>query len=242
MRRIGFAVCCAIIAVLAGCSYFPLIVGSGDPVTLTFAITDFTAIQTSQSFTVRVVPDTAYSVSVSFDGNLADYLVVEKQGDRTLVIGLKDGYSYQLVTLSAVVHMPVITTLDASGASRFLVETGFPALSSLAIALSGASSCQASDVFCDSLSVDVSGASSVTLTGAADSISSVASGASQTCFSDCPTSLVDVDLSGASECWVYVPTGTIRASASGASTLYYYGSPSFSMQDLSGASAIISLD
>jgi hypothetical protein len=242
MRRINLAFCLVLAAVLAGCSYFPPIIGSGAIIKTAYVITDFAAIQTSQSFNVRVVPDSTYSVSVSYDDNLADYLVVEKKGDSTLVISLKDGYSYQWVTLSAVVHMPTLATLDASGASRFLVESGFPALSSLSIALSGASSCQAADVRCGNLVVDVSGASSVTLTGTADSLSSVASGASTAVFTDCPTALAKVDLSGASECWVRVPAGTIHASASGASTLYYYGSPSFSLQDLSGASTIINMN
>jgi hypothetical protein len=242
MKRIALISILAVSALLAGCGFFPVIVASGTPTTADYAVSDVTSLQVSQSFTVRVVPDSAYAVSVTYDDNLGDYLEVEKQGSSTLVIGLKQGYSYQGATLSAEVHMPYLKTLDASGATTVIVGSGFGSLDTLTVTLSGASECRYAGLACTDLVVDVSGASTATLTGAADSVRIVASGASTADLLDCTAGYASVNLSGASKGKVYVPDGSIRVVASGASTLYYAGAPSFETLDLSGESSIVKVD
>jgi hypothetical protein len=242
MKRIALVVVIAAAALLAGCMFYPVVVASGTPATADYAVSDVTALQVSQSFAVSVVPDSSYSVTVTYDDNLASFLQVEKQGSSTLVIGLKQGYSYQGATLKAVVHLPYLKTLDASGASSFAVASGFGSLGTLTVTLSGASTLQYDGLDCTDLVLDLSGASDAALAGTAGAVDAMASGASTVYLRQCTAAAATVDLSGASQATLYVPGGTIGLTASGASVLYYAGSPTFGPLDLSGASTVVKLD
>jgi hypothetical protein len=202
-------------------------------------VSGFSAIQASQAFQVRVVPDSAYSVTVTCDDNLLPYLVVQRQGTGCLQLSLVQGYNYVGVTLSAEVHMPDIRIIDASGASTVRVDPGFSSTNPLTVVLSGASVCEAPAINAGDAVFDVSGASSVSCTGSAASLSLVVSGASQVHLLDCAAGSARVNLSGASQAWVDVGPRSIGLSASGASTLYYGGTPAFSTRDLSGGSRTV---
>jgi hypothetical protein len=241
MKRLAFLFVAALAALgfLAGCMFSPPVSGSGTLKTQTFAIAGFSRIQASQSFEVRVVPDATFSVTVTGDDNLDPYLRVVQQGADTLSLGLEQGYSYFGVTLVAVVHMPAVSGLEASGASGFKIDPGFSSASRLAIKLSGASTCTALSVACGDLTVDISGASTATIVGSAGAMAVFASGASHAGLIDCVARSADVQLSGASDASVDVRAGSLSISASGASTLYYAGSPALRVQSLSGASRTV---
>ncbi|MGA2977619.1 MAG: DUF2807 domain-containing protein [Spirochaetia bacterium] len=239
MKRMIFLIGVVMMTTLTGCSFYSFVAGSGTPITLQYSLSGFTCIQASQSFAVQVVPDASFSVTVTFDDNLAPYILVQTQGDSTLVLGLKQGYSYQNVHLSAVVHMPAISTLDGSGACGFQVDAGYSSAAPVSIALSGASTFACAGMTCGDVTVDVSGASSATLAGSAANETIIASGASRANLINCAGISANVTLSGASEAWVEVGRGDLVLSASGASTLYYGGSPALHLLDLSGASKIV---
>jgi len=240
--KIRFLVLIAAIAVVvSGCMFFPCVSGSGIAETRAYGLSDFTKIEANQSFAVTIVPDASYSVQVTFDDNLAQYLSVSRSGSGVLCIELVPGNTYVNVTLNAVVHMPALSSIDLSGASKATVQEGFSP-SSLAVELSGASSANIANITAGALSVDLSGASSLTAAGTAVSETVHASGASAAHLLGCATSAADVTLSGASRAWIAAGTGTISLSASGASTLYYSGSPSLTIRNLSGASSIQKVD
>jgi hypothetical protein len=241
MKRLAFAliVAAAVLVFLAGCMFYPPVSGSGTLKTQSYSIAGFSRIQASQSFEVRVVPAASFSVTVSCDDNLDSYLQVEKRGLDTLSIGLDQGYSYFGVTLVAVVHMPSVSSIDGSGASRFKVDPGFASANRLAIMLSGASTCTAPSIACGDLTVDISGASTATLAGNAGDANVLASGASHARLIDCAARSADVDLSGASDASVDVQAGSLSISASGASTLYYAGYPALHVRSLSGTSRAV---
>ncbi len=239
MKRSAFLVLAATAIFLSGCMYFPVVTGSGTPATAVYGVGGFSGIQASQSFKVRVIPDAAYSVSVTCDDNLTDYLVVQTSTSGTLRLSLAQGYSYQLVTLTAIVHMPVLTLLDGSGASSFDVRAGFSSARPLAISLSGASTANVAGLVCGDLGVDLSGASTATVTGSPATERLSADGASKADLMNCTGAGADVALDGASEAWVNVGAGAVSLHASGASTFYYGGAPSFTTCDLSGASRTV---
>ena len=87
------------------------------------------------------------------------------------------------------------------------------------------------------LNLEISGASTATLTGSAKQLSVRASGASRTNLTDLVTADAVLDVSGASSASLNV-TGKLDASASGASSVRYTGKPTLGRQNTSGASSI----
>ena len=240
MKRI--AVLVALAALLAGCMFFPMVEGSGILRTSAYPLAGFSKISADQVCRLHVVPDTVFSVTVTCDDNLRPYLEVRQNGFDSVEIGLRQGYSYRNVTFAADVHMPVLIGLDLSGASEARVEPGFSSSLPISLTASGASLIDITGLACGSITADLSGASSLSVTGAAVDMSVVASGASSANLQGCAAGGANVSLSGASICRVDVGTGLITIAASGASTLYYKGSPTFSVLNLSGASRVVKVN
>jgi len=239
LKRIALLCCAALAVLLAGCSLLPPVTGSGTLTRSMYPAAGFSGIQASQSFQVRVVPDSVYSVSITCDNNLLRYLIVENNGTGTLRLGLIPGYNYFGVTLVAEVHMPVVGVIDASGASTVRLDAGFASAHGLTVVLSGASVCEFASLVCGDASFDISGASLVTCTGSAAAITLNVSGGSRANVLNLAGTRANVNLSGASEAWVDVGTGPLDLSASGGSTLYFGGSPALIARDLSGGSRIV---
>ena len=239
MKRIAVLVVAALAALLAGCMFYPKVEGSGILITSAYPLAGFSKISADQVCRVRVVPDTVFSVTVTCDDNLRSYLEVRENGFDSVQIGLRQGCTYRNVTLSADVHMPVLTGLDLSGASEARVGPGFSSSLPISLKASGASLIDITGLACGAMTADMSGASSLSVTGVAVYETVVASGASSVNLLGCAAVGANVSLSGASSCRVDVGTGLITISASGASTLYYRGYPAFSVLDLSGASRVM---
>jgi hypothetical protein len=229
----------ALTAILSGCELFHPVTGSGTLVRSVYPAAGFSGIQVSNSFVVRVVPDNASSVTITCDDNLNRYLVVENHAPGTLRLGLVPGYSYFGITLIAEVHVPMVTTIDASGASTVNLDSGFSSPNGLTVVLSGASQCGIANVACGEAGFELSGASLVTCSGSAASITLHASGASRANVLNCTGTRASVNLSGASEAWVDVGTGPVDLTASGGSTFYYGGSPLLNAPNISGGSRMV---
>jgi len=239
MKRYALFFCAAAAALLAGCSFFPVVEGSGVLRTARHAETGFTRIAASQSFKVHVVPDAVYSVSITCDDNIVPFVVVRPNGADSLLISLAPGNSYFNVTLRAEVHMPTLRGLDLSGAAEADVAPGFSSSSGLDVTASGAGIARVGTLTCPTLSAELSWASSLTFSGMAARLTLRLSGASHADMLGCASTEADVSLSGASDAKVNVGTGVLTVNASGASTLYYEGSPSLRLNDLSGASRVV---
>jgi hypothetical protein len=239
MKRLALLLCVVMAALLAGCGLFPRVVGSGVMVTVNYDYADFSRLAATQACKVHIVPDTVYALTVTCDDNLRPYLDVRKNGTDSVSIGLDQRYNYWLVTFTAEVHMPVLASIDVSGASEARVDPGFASALPLELTLSGAGLVQLSGITCAGLSADLSGASSLSVKGSAGSETLEISGASTADLLDCVATQAHVSLSGASEAKLDVGAGDISLSASGASTLYYRGAPALHVLDLSGASHIV---
>ena len=227
--------------------------GSENLDTKTFDFSDFSRVEIGYAFEVEIVQSDVFSVSVTADDNLFEYILVEKNGD-TLEIRLRSGYAY-FATKRARITMPVLDSLSLSGASKGKVS-GFSSSRSLKFDVSGASSLVIADVEAGDtrfeisgashvLSIikiaggtfDVSGASTVELEGTADDVSMDVSGASTMRLADFAVTNADVELSGASNATINA-SGSLDIDLSGASRLDYIGNPTLRDISVSGGSTL----
>jgi hypothetical protein len=236
-----------------GC--FGSVIGSGNLETRDFDYSDFTRLEVGNAFRVEVNPSESFSISITLDDNMFDYLYVSKSGE-TLKIRLKSGYRYSNHTAIAEVAMPEIQRLELSGATSGTVE-GFSSIrdftaeisgaSSLDIAfmttggvdfgLSGASRLAGNIVAGGDARFNLSGASSIALSGSADDLNADASGASHLELDDFTVRNANIEFSGASNGTVNMD-GTLNVDLSGASHLYYIGEVILGDIDISGGSSI----
>ena len=228
--------------------------GSGVLVTEEYDFADFTRLEVGNAFEIEVVPSTSFSVAITADDNLSQFIRVSRSGSL-LRIRLRSGVSYGSITAVARVEMPALAGLSLSGASSGTV-TGFGSSDDIDLRVSGASSLRLVDVVTGDAALAVSGASNVTgdltagdidfevsgasrvgLTGSAADTTIRASGASRVELPDLPSRDADVRLSGASRATVRLE-GRLSVAISGASRLEYIGRPTLGTLDISGASTL----
>ena len=236
MHRLSGLILAVVLFATGGCTMTESITSSGKSVTREFDIAGFDRIQAGSAFTVDITRGESYSVVVTIDENLVEYLDVEKQGD-TLIVGMKPSLRFNLRDgeMRAVVSMPELTGLDLSGATRTTVA-GFSGEQPLDVEVSGASRL-AGDISCGHVRFNVSGASNVSLRGAADVSSVEASGASKVDLTEFVTQATTVNASGASNVSVS-PEDTLDMSASGASHVTYSPGAIIGRINTSGASTV----
>lgn len=230
---------CLLVAVLASGCCAPMalgggVVGSGHTVTREMDLTGFTRVQAGSIFVVDIKQGDRYDVAVTADDNLFDYVDASVSGE-TLRLRLRPGTSISRVTLRAEVTMPSLQAIELSGASRGTL-TGFRSVEKLAIDLSGASSLRG-DIEAGDVRLEISGASTVDLTGTGSNLSGNGSGASRMLLDDFRVQDADIALSGASSAQLYL-SGRLSADLSGASSLEYAGSPTLGHTQTSGGSTI----
>jgi hypothetical protein len=231
-----------------------VIVGSGDLKTENMDFSDFTGVDVGGAFEVEIVQSDSFSVSITADENLFDYIQVYKHGS-TLKISVKPAVVFHSATHRAEISMPELFDLELSGASHGTV-TGFESVENLDIEVSGASSLDlegivagdvrfdisgasqvTGDIITDDVEFDVSGASTVRLQGTSTDMELDLSGASNAELDDFPVDNASIDFSGASRGTVYV-NGRLDIDLSGASRLTYTGEPTIGDVDISGASTM----
>jgi hypothetical protein len=236
----------ALIPVLAACGdggdeeeEAPATPGSGNIVTQTPDLADFTAVEVSNAFTVDITQSDTFSVTIRVDDNVVDSLDVSKEGD-TLRIRLTHPQRFDDVTLEASITMPELSGLNLSGATRTTV-TGFRSEGSIDVVLSGASNLDG-HLEVGSADIDASGASRVSLQGSAGDLSLRASGASSVDLADFEAETAGVTLSGASNATVNASDRLDPVDVSGASTLRYLGGADLGNVTTSGASTVDRID
>ena len=208
--------------------------GSGQLVTKEFDFDQFTAVNVSHAFKADIVQAERYSVVITIDDNLVQYLKVEQRGS-VLYISLDDLSWTGDATLRAQVTLPNLQALEASGASQVSLS-GFQPSRRFDMEVSGASSIRGELNGAD-LKLRISGASTVTLDGEGANADIGVSGASRARLENLVLHDVDVEATGASTAVVNV-AGRLNAEASGASNIQYLGNPSLGKVVESGASSV----
>jgi hypothetical protein len=190
-------------------------IGSGNATTQQIDVTDFTAISASHGFNVVITQGSSYSVKVTTDDNLQQYVDVHKSGS-TLYVGLKSGFGISTTQLKVEVTMPNLTNLQLSG---------------------GAQASGQNLNLVTNLGIDFSGGSRATLTGQAVDLTVSGSGGSNINLQDLQVQNARVDLSGGSQAKVNA-SGRLDVNLSGGSQLHFRGSPTMGSQDISGGSTL----
>lgn len=237
--RLGLFTCLALLVPwLAGCGNFgwgASLTGSGRLVTRQFELTGFTRVAAGSAFNVTITQGAQFSVVVTVDDNVEDYLDVSKSGD-TLRLNLKSLQGgVRNVTLQAQVTMPELRGLHLDGASHTTLA-GFSSDKPLEAELSGASRLRG-DLKNGDARFGLSGASHVDLQGSAGDLRVSASGASRANFERYASKDSVVEVSGASHVTLN-PSGKLEGEASGASHVSYLGKPEFVRVHTSGASSV----
>lgn len=207
--------------------------GSGNVVTQEIDVSPFSKLEVSSIFTVRISTGASEALTVRVDDNVVDRLDVGVHGD-TLRIGLRTGMDVFDATLEADVTVTSLESIVVSGASRLTFANAITG--DLAITVSGAS-VLTGGIEVGEGSLELSGASKVTLSGSAERFGATISGASNLDAAELAIERLEIDVSGASRADVNV-TGSLSAGASGASSIRYAGSPSVDRSETSGASSI----
>jgi len=210
------------------------LIGSGNLETEEYAFTNFTEVEISSAFEFEIEQSSSYSINVTADDNVIDYVRVSQDG-QTLKISLGRVIWLGPVTLRASVTMPQLRELTVSGASRGTVS-GFSSTEDLDITVSGASRLTG-DITAGNVEFGISGASTIQMEGSANDIDANVSGASRLNLDDFTVNNADVNFSGASSGTVNL-NGRLDANLSGASRLWYIGEPTMGDINTSGASTI----
>ena len=249
-------------ALLTGCEEDgPIRIGSTEKVTTKeLDFSDFTEVDIGSAFKVEITRSANFSVIISAEESLYDYVEVTKSGNE-LKINLSPRHIFTdftigAKTLKAEITMPDLTGLVLSGASSGTI-TGFKSeRNDLDLEVSGASAleivdCSVNDatfeisgasklsgnMTADDMDIEVSGASKVELSGSGDKLDTEVSGASELDMEKFILQSADLNISGASEATLNIK-GTVDARLSGASRLYFYGNPEIGDLNVSGASTV----
>lgn len=220
------------------CLVLAIVVGANAQTTTTFDdLGEFTGVRVSSAFQVDLVRGDAYAAEVTVPDRVADRVSVEVD-DGILVIELKRGSSVNMrgrERLSAVVTLPMLEAIDASGATEVRSEDRWEG-DALAIGASGAADIEL-DLAVNSLAISASGASDIDLTGEATQLTVDCSGASDVDAEELIAANVTVSSSGASDVSVHAEE-SIVATASGGSDIRYSGKAERVSVDASGGSDI----
>ncbi len=225
------------------------LVGSGNLETEQYAFANFTEVEISDAFKFEIEQSSSYSIDVTADDNVMEYVRVSQDGQTlkiglgrdlhigpvTLKIGLGILPNLESVTLRASVTMPQLRNVIISGASRGTIS-GFNSTDDLAIDVSGASKVTG-DITAGDVAFHISGASNIQLDGSANDMAADVSGASHFNLDDFTVNNADVHFSGASSGTINLD-GRLDADLSGASKLWYIGEPTMGTINTSGAAKV----
>ncbi len=215
---------------------FGRVVGSGNLVTHEEYFSDFTVVEVGSGFTVEITQSGSYSINITTDDNVLDYVQVSQTGD-TLEIRLKWGYSYQQSTLRADIAMPQLYELKFSGGTHGTIKE-FSSSHDFVLELSGGSSFSGDFTTSGDAHFALSGGSNVMkLEGAANDLRISASWGSSLKLSDFLVHDANVKLSGGSHADINLD-GLLDADLSGGSHLRYTGDPTLGDINTSGDSTV----
>ncbi len=209
---------------------------SGEVEVLDYDFSGFDGVEASHVFDVDIERGDGYSVVVTADVTVVEYLDVSVVSGRVR-LSLKPGYNYNFSgpTLKAEVRMPSLAELALSGASSALLR-GFESSHPLRLDLSGSSRVDG-DAVVGVARFSLSGSSEVRLNGSCASLDLDISGGSTADLADFYAEDVNVNASGASEADVWTD-GTLDVNASGDSRIAYVSGADLGSIHTSGTSSV----
>jgi len=209
---------------------------SNNVTTVNKNISGYTQLNVSDPFKVYVTfSDTEESIRIEANQNLQQYINCEKK-NYGLVISLDDNIDIKgTSTLNVYITTKQLDTFIAAGATTILLQNELNG-GNVTVDLTGA--CTLSGTMnIDKMNSTLSGASNLNLLGTSNSIELDATGASNLTGFGFETKNLTCDLDGGCNVSVTVEQ-TLSVKATGASNVYYKGNGVVSSQNLNGGSTI----
>ena len=217
---------------LIGCDN--VLTGSGNLKTENFPFSDFTQVEVSSAFEVKITQSDSYSVAVTVDDNLVEYIDVSQEG-ITLKIGFKTITMRGPATLKATITMPLIHGLYILEASECNIS-GFSTTDDIDIKIRQAGKVTG-DLKSGNVKLNLEEASSIQLDGSANDLIAEVNDASKMNLGNFAVKNAHLSLSDASTGTVKLD-GRLDADLRGASNLFYVGEPTMGTINTLDASKI----
>ena len=226
------AVLLAVAIISPGC--IPVrVTGSGNVVSRTYNLVDFTKLQISYGFMAEVKASSGYNIEVTADDNLFNYINVKKDGD-TLSISLKPG-SYERSQLTATIMMPVLHSIELYDGGRTNIN-GFSSSNDLSIKLSDGTRLSGT-LTAGNVDITLTDGSRVELEGSARDIKIISHDGSQADLSKFTVVNTDLNIGDGGTVTINV-TGTLNANLSAGSYVTYTGNPTMGNIKLSSGATL----
>jgi len=209
--------------------------GSGEIKTEARTVSTFNSIDVSGAIDVYVKQDSVSSVKVVADDNILEYIEVHTEGSSLEIYTEGNVRLRPSEKIKVYVSNPQYKEFQVSGASSIRGENQVTSTGSVHIGISGAGEGKL-EIDAPKVSIDLSGASSVSVRGRTKDFEAGASGASKIRCFDLLTENTNVDVSGASHAEVYASV-SLAGEASGASSVDHKGSATVNV-NRSGASSV----
>jgi hypothetical protein len=227
----GFAVVAASSSCMLNC-----VRGSGHPATVTRKVSEFTRIEISGGFKVKLKQDSSLNLTITADDNLLKYVKTKVDGDVLKIYTHKSICNSGDMTVNIGIHK--LEELKGSGAIEVTAD-GKIVTKDLNLEFSGASKVTL-DLDAANVTTTGNGATEMFLSGQASSNHISISGVGKIHAFDFVVGDYDIESSGASNCDVNA-LHTLNIHSSGASDVKYKGNPSIT-NDKSGASSVEKAD
>ena len=188
----------------------------------------FTGISANGIYDVKLEKSNTWKVSISAPEELEDYIEV-KVSNGKLILSLKQvpirvSKKYNNWTLTAYVSMPALYSLSLSGAAKFESNDPFDIGNrSFKLEITGAAKAKGLEIRAKELEMEMSGATSATLSGEFD-YADIEMGGAAKCNFDIFANELKQELSGAAKAYHSGDFANVEVEASGASVFSLNGS------------------
>ncbi|MEO5947233.1 MAG: head GIN domain-containing protein [Chitinophagaceae bacterium] len=230
-----------VLVIISSCNYVggERIRGNGNMKVENRTLSSFDAVNVSCNTDLYVKQDSIFSVRVEADENLMEYIITELDGN-TLKIRSKDGVNLKSSSsIKVYVSGPSFNHFKASEASDIFSENKITSKEAIAIDISGASDVKM-ELMAPQIEANLSGASSLTLSGQTKDFKVDGSGSTDiNCF-DLQTENTVIKLSGSGNANVFASV-KLDLRISGSADVRYKGNPTVS-QKISGAGSVKKVD
>ncbi|NLE08970.1 MAG: DUF2807 domain-containing protein [Dehalococcoidales bacterium] len=207
------------------------ITGSGELITETYEFTGFSFIEAERGFRLTVEESPSFSVSITCDDNVQQYLDI-KQSDDTLYLGFKKNGT---ATLRATITMPALEGLNLSQGSSAEIS-GFSSSDDFSVTMTEGSILSGTIIAGD-IGFGLSGGSSVTLTGSGRNLVARSSDGSKLMLEQFMINDADINIDGGGQAILTI-SGKLDTTLTGGSSLHYIGEPVMGEVNVSGGSVL----
>jgi hypothetical protein len=220
----------ATLLLLVGCTSLIGVRASGDVITETREVPDFTGIDLSGEGHVTIVIGDEFSLVISAEDNIMPLLTSEVNDD-TLVLGASESINPS-EEITYEVTMPLVSLLRVSGSGR--IDATGSTSDDLAIDVSGSGAVQVDNLTVAGLEAEISGSGNVEVSGETDHLEVSISGSGSLDAEGLTARTGAVSVSGSGSVVVDVAE-ELEVDVSGSGSVEYVGDPPVLDVDVSGS-------